>query len=306
MPNRITILDGGMGRELKRLGAPFRQPEWSALALMEAPEQVARAHDAFIMAGADVITTNSYAVVPFHIGERTFAQHGQSLAALSGKLARNSASKAGHAVSVAGSLPPLFGSYRPDLFDASLASNIITPLVAGLSPYVDVWLAETLSSQAEVQVVAEALANDDRPRWFSFTLEDGEPAAFARPPRLRSGESIEQALKAAAEAGASAVLFNCSQAELMEGAIRRAREVVIDVTGSTFALGVYANSFAPQSNRIAANAGISELREDLDIQAYLAFARRWREAGAAIIGGCCGIGPEHIATLSQAIRLPAA
>ena len=33
-----TILDGGMGRELQRLGAPFRQPEWSALALMEGPE----------------------------------------------------------------------------------------------------------------------------------------------------------------------------------------------------------------------------------------------------------------------------
>ncbi len=43
MTARITLLDGGMGRELKRRGAPFRQPEWSALALMEAPETVERA-----------------------------------------------------------------------------------------------------------------------------------------------------------------------------------------------------------------------------------------------------------------------
>lgn len=42
----ITILDGGMGRELERRGAPFKQPEWSALAMMEAPEivKIGRAH----------------------------------------------------------------------------------------------------------------------------------------------------------------------------------------------------------------------------------------------------------------------
>ena len=43
MEHQTLILDGGMGRELQRRGAPFRQPEWSALALMEAPEQVVAA-----------------------------------------------------------------------------------------------------------------------------------------------------------------------------------------------------------------------------------------------------------------------
>ena len=65
----LTILDGGMGRELHRRGAPFRQPEWSALALTEAPDAVRDTHLDYIRAGAEVITTNSYAVVPFHIGE---------------------------------------------------------------------------------------------------------------------------------------------------------------------------------------------------------------------------------------------
>jgi S-methylmethionine-dependent homocysteine/selenocysteine methylase len=56
MTSNIVILDGGMGRELARMGAPFRQPEWSALALMEAPHFVRQAHDAFIAAGSQVIT----------------------------------------------------------------------------------------------------------------------------------------------------------------------------------------------------------------------------------------------------------
>ena len=55
----VRVLDGGMGRELQRIGAPFRQPEWSALALIEAPEYVLRAHQAFVAAGARIITTNS-------------------------------------------------------------------------------------------------------------------------------------------------------------------------------------------------------------------------------------------------------
>ena len=82
-----TILDGGMGRELKKIGAPFRQPEWSALSLMEAPEQVVAAHQSFIKAGAQVITTNNYAVVPFHIGHQRFEEEGERLTALAGQLA---------------------------------------------------------------------------------------------------------------------------------------------------------------------------------------------------------------------------
>ena len=57
----VRLLDGGMGRELQRIGAPFRQPEWSALALIEAPEFVLQAHRSFIAAGARIISTNSYA-----------------------------------------------------------------------------------------------------------------------------------------------------------------------------------------------------------------------------------------------------
>jgi len=69
-----------MGRELMRIGAPFRQPEWSALALTEGPQRVVQAHRNFIEAGAQVITTNSYAIVPFHISDDRFRLEGRELA----------------------------------------------------------------------------------------------------------------------------------------------------------------------------------------------------------------------------------
>ncbi len=291
----MLILDGGTGRELQRSGAPFRQPEWSALALIEAPEFVSRVHQAYIDAGADVITTNSYAVVPFHIGEERFAEMGASLAALAGKLARETADGAGRpngqGVRVAGSLPPVCGSYRPDLVDLERARRVLGVLIAGLAPFIDHWQAETLSTMAEAELVAELVAETGKPLWLSFTLQDEEPGA---PPQLRSGERVRDAALLAARLGAEALLFNCSQPEVMADALDEAR---IALGANTIRLGVYANAFPPMSAEAEANTGLSPIRADLTPAGYAAFARAWTEAGASVLGGCCGIGPEHIAVL---------
>ncbi len=289
----ITILDGGMGRQLARMGAPFRQPEWSALALLEGPDWVARAHRSFIQAGADVITTNAYAVVPFHIGEERFAERGRELAALAGRLAREEADAAGRPVRVAGSLPPLFGSYRPDLFAPERAPALFAELVAGQAPYVDLWLAETQSSIAEAAAAAAAVAGDDRPLWISFTLDDRPHVS----PRLRSGEGVAAAAAAAVELGAEAVLFNCSQPERMAGAIAAARAAAPDLP-----IGAYANAFPEIPDDHEANDALFGIRTDLGPDGYCAFAKAWVDAGATLIGGCCGVGPEQIAALSERLR----
>lgn len=297
-----------MGRELLRSGAPFRQPEWSALALMEAPDHVRRVHASFIAAGAEIITTNSYAVVPFHIGEQRFRERGPELVRLAGALAREAAQEARRPVRIAGSLPPLFGSYRPDLFRPDEAPALLSVLIEGLAPYVDFWLAETQGGIAEVRAVREALGNDERPLWLSFTLDDtGDAAAVAagrEPPRLRSGETVADAAAAAVEAGAAALLFNCSQAEIMEAAVKAA-STALRAAGSPIEVGVYANAFVPEPDpalKRPANAGLSPLRDDLDALGYLHFARRWVDAGATIVGGCCGIGPEHITELASTFK----
>lgn len=286
----LVVLDGGMGRELQRSGAPFRQPEWSALALSEAPEAVVGVHAAFIAAGAQVITSNSYAVVPFHIGEERFAQEGLQLATAAGQLARRAANASAQPVQVAGSLPPLFGSYRPDLFQPQRVAEVLKPLLEGLAPNVDLWLAETQSSIAEVRAIHSHLPADGKPFWVSFTLQDEDVDSV---PRLRSGEPVADAVEAVAELGVAALLFNCSQPEVIGAALDVARSI-IEARQADIAIGAYANAFPPQSKQATANDGLDELREDLDPPGYLAWARDWRGRGASLIGGCCGIGPEHI------------
>lgn len=295
----FTLLDGGMGRELKRSGAPFRQPEWSALAMIEAPDAVLAVHRSYVAAGAEVITTNSYALVPFHIGEERHASDAQMLADRAGTVARQAADECtSRKVLVAASLPPLFGSYRPDLFDAAEAGRLLAPLVKGLSAHADIWLAETLSATAEARVVADMLEGDPRPKWFSFTLEDGAADA-AMHPRLRSGEPVAEAVQVALASGAAAVLFNCSQPEVMEAAVIAARAALAQA-GSAIAVGVYANAFPPQPEEATANETLLPIREDLDPDGYLGWMHTWLGAGAGIVGGCCGIGPEHIAAMAAA------
>lgn len=295
---QITVLDGGMGRELLRIGAPFRQPEWSALALTEAPDQVVQAHVNFIEAGAQVITTNSYAIVPFHIGEHRFTNEATVLADISGRLAGQAAGLSDQRVLVAGSLPPLFGSYRPDLFDASEAPRIIDPLVEGLAGHVDVWLGETLGSIAEARAVRDALdraAGVDRPLWISYTLDDNGS--------LRSGEPVADAVAAALDLGAEAVLFNCCQAEAIADAI----VIAVARADGSASVGGYANRFAtPRTTSAiatprAANQDVSALRDDLDPQVYCDVVERWLDAGATVVGGCCGIEPAHIARIASLV-----
>ncbi len=289
----VTLLDGGTGRELMRIGAPFKQPEWSALSLIEAPEYVTRVHQSYVDAGADVITTNTYAVVPFHIGEDRFAAHGSEWAALAGSLARAVADASPRTVAVAGSLPPVCGSYRPDLVDIDRARPILAALIAALTPFVDHWQAETLSSLSEAELVGELTAPTAKPLWLSFTLDDNHAGPD---PRLRSGESVADAARLAQRIGATAILFNCSQPEVMADAVRTARAIC------DLKIGVYANAFPPQSDDAEANSTLCDIRADLDPAGYAAFARTWHDAGATIIGGCCGIGPEHISALGVVFK----
>jgi S-methylmethionine-dependent homocysteine/selenocysteine methylase len=298
----IRILDGGMSRELTRLGARLRQPEWSALALIETPNIVRRVHDEFIEAGADIITTNNYALVPYHFGEERFWSEGPSLIRLAGELARQAAEASeGRKVLVAGSLPPIFGSYEPERFDPTRVQTYLNVLVQELLPYVDVWLGETLSLVAEGEAVRFAVAKTGKPVWTSFTLADGTADAAATLPRLRSGEMVTKAAEWAAASGAEAFLFNCSRPEVMEQAVAAASAVFRELN-SAIEIGVYANAFEIGNEDGDANEILSEVREDLTIDNYSRFACEWTEHGATIVGGCCGIGARHIHKLARVLK----
>ena len=293
---KVMIMDGGMGRELKRMGAPFRRPEWSALALMEKPETVTQAHQSFVNAGAEIIISNTYAIVPFHIGQERFDEQGRALTKLAAKIARDVAKK-NDGVTVAGSLPPAFGSYRPDLFEVDKAADIYVPLIEEQESYVDVWLAETMSSKAEVDFLIGLIRKySEKPIWVSYSLLDrGEKnVADDAKPQLRSGEPVEMAIEQAKTFNIDAMFFNCSQVEEMSPALE-----IIERSDLTIPYGAYANAFVPIDKTKSVDSDETDLRDEMTPEAYFEFTKEWKDLGATIIGGCCGIGPEHILKLQN-------
>jgi S-methylmethionine-dependent homocysteine/selenocysteine methylase len=289
--HRQILLDGGMGRELRARGVELSETIWSASALLTAPDVVRQIHIDYIDAGAEVITTNTYGVIRTDLGNAGIEDRFAELNVLAGELARDARAASGRPVLIAGSLPPLRGSYRPDLVGPL---DELRPLYREqadlLATYVDLLLCETMSSGGEALAAASAAAETGLPVWVSFTLHDHDLG------RLRSGETIGDALQLLRDLPVEGVLANCCTPESISAALA---EIVC--SGRPFT-GGYANTFqsVPREWTLEGD-GFLPTRDDLDPEAYATYARTWLEAGATVVGGCCGTGPEHIRRLRTLI-----
>jgi S-methylmethionine-dependent homocysteine/selenocysteine methylase len=284
---KVVLTDGGMGQELLRRSGAAPTPLWSARVLIDEPELVRDLHVDFINAGAEVITINTYAATPERLEREGVGELFETLQRRGIDLAKAARDKAGNDVRIAGCLPPLFGSYKPELtlsFDETLA--IYRRVVAEQKDHVDLILCETMASAEEGLAAATAASEGGLPVWVSWTLGDNVEA-----PRLRSGETIAQAAAAIAHLKTEARLINCSMPEVVNAAMP-------DVMALGGATGAYANGFTSVSAlKHGGTVDVLAAREDLGPKSYAEFALNWVEAGAAIVGGCCEVGPEHIAVL---------
>ncbi|MFT7648568.1 MAG: S-methylmethionine-dependent homocysteine/selenocysteine methylase [Candidatus Poriferisodalaceae bacterium] len=291
----MILLDGGMGQELNRRGAK-ETPLWSAWALQHAPEMVAAVHADYVAAGADVLTVNSYATFRNRFEALGLDNQAPELTRVAGRLARQAADAADRHVLVAGSLPPLRNSYNPSP-DASAAELLVeyTELVEGLDPYVDFYICETMGAVDEARAASEAARSTGKPVWVAFTLQGGSGS------HMLDGTSFQTAIAAAP---AEAYLLNCASPESITSALPVLIKAVAGSDYYTAQTGAYANAFQemPQGWSIRDGDPLPSGRDDMDEQRHVEVTRRWLEMGATIVGGCCEIGPTHIAAMAAALR----
>ncbi len=293
LPDGLILLDGGMGQELISRNASSQGVLWSAKALFDFPEAVLAVHEDYIRAGADVITANSYACIRNNFEPQGLLDRLGEMNRLAVELAQRARDNSGKPVLIAGSMGPQRGSYRPDLVGTYEETEALYREQAEfLAPHVDMFICETLSCLTEARAAVTAATATGIPVWLSWSIEDSGVA------NLRSGESVHDAWKDIAEAGVSAVLLNCSPPE----AISEVLPSLVSI--SDVPVGGYANAFTPIPDKwdFHGDESIPPARIDLTPEAYSKHAANWLAAGARIIGGCCEVGPAHIAHLNRLLR----
>ena len=113
--------------------------------------------------------------------------------------------------------------------------------------------------------------------------------------RLRSGEDLSELAPILAETAPEAVLLNCSTPEAIRQGLRTLGEF-----GLPF--GAYANGFERiEAYFLKADSAVEDLqaRKDLGPSEYADHVDGWIAQGASIVGGCCEVGPDHIAEISR-------
>lgn len=291
--DKITILDAGMGKTLSMKGVEIPPTIWSANALIVAPEMVLEIHRENISAGARMITTNSYGIIPADLRKEGLEEKFVELNQSAGQLAQKAARESVEVVEVAGSLPPLNGSYRPDRV---LRKEIVEPIYRqqseALCPYVDIFLCETLSTIQEAVSAVSVTSELGKPVLVGLTLHDDQKG------KLRSGESLQDAIYALKKLNPAGILANCSLPERISDAMP-----ILVESGLSYR-GGYANAFCsvPKDWLLDGEKdtdGKLELRKDLSPERYREFVIEWVEKGANFIGGCCGTTAEHISLINE-------
>lgn len=279
----IILLDGSMGQELLRRAGDRPTPLWSAKVMIDHPGMVASVHADYRKAGATVHTTNTYSI--HHDRLEGTGLEDQFLAL------HMAALKEAEGVGVlAGSIGPLIASFRPDIHPPhDIALPLYAEIATIIAPHVDLILCETVASVAQAKAVLEAATATGKPVWLSLTVDDVDGT------RLRSGEPLTDVLPIAQNA--AAILINCALPEAISASL--------DVLAKgNLPFGAYANGFTKITAAFLEDKPTVDAltaREDLDPKAYAAFAMKWIDQGATIVGGCCEVGPAHIAKMAETI-----
>jgi S-methylmethionine-dependent homocysteine/selenocysteine methylase len=281
----LLVLDGAMGTELQRQGIDVGLPLWSARALLTDPDSVLWIHQQYILAGADIVTTNTFRTTP-----RTFARAG--LPDRSALLTRQAvdlalqarSDGAAHSVLIAGSMAPLEDCYRPDLVpdNAVLAAEHAEQARRLAHAGVDFLLIETMGTIREAETACRGAGLTGKEFIVSFLCgPDG---------RLYGGESIADAVGTIAPLGPVAFSLNCISPRVIQPALHALMHA------TPLPVAVYANV-----GKSGYEQG-GELVVDVDLEEYVSFAEDWKRQGVRIIGGCCGTSAVYIEALGTRLK----
>jgi S-methylmethionine-dependent homocysteine/selenocysteine methylase len=297
----VVILDGAVGTQLQAMGVPMNNFAWAAAALQTHPDTIRHMHEAYIKAGVDIITTNTYASAKHNLEPLGLGDLATELNIRAVTLAREARDRAAkdRPVYIAGSISN-FGlitggeprrsrtllnrsAMTPEQTQAHLRQQAEILVDAG----VDFLLCESTGSLQHRKWVSQACTLAGVPKWVGFKahIDKGDST-------VRTGYSSEtplaQTLDEVLPLGASVVSVFHSNVDDTASAL----PIVMEKWRGP--LGVYPEAARTDYVDTYANP---EVQNNISVEGFVDLARKWVGQGVQVIGGCCGIGVDYIRPL---------
>lgn len=276
------IMDGATGTELEKRGVPMDGVLWNALATASHPEVLQAIHRDYLAAGAQIIIANTFSSSRFMLAHGQEEGRFESLNRSAVRVAQAARREHGSPCWVAGGIssntlhrsPPPLATMRRDFFDqAALYADEGVDLIA----------LEMMQEADATQAAMEAVADTGLPAWVGFSVKVAADGAVWN---LRGDTLFSAILQDLDLSAVQAVGIMHSLTEHVQPALDVLR---LHWRGPMY---VYAHS----GDFIMPNWQFSDIISPPD---YARVAAAWVGSGVAAVGGCCGLGPEHISQLAQ-------
>ncbi len=297
--NQIPIiLDSGVATELERRGTPMRPGQWAGCASIDDYEALVQTHLAYIEAGADVITINSYAssrlmLEPAGLGDQVQEINQRNIAA-----AMEARNQAQAPVAIAGSLSHVIpfqegaegAKQQPPISEETLSASYQELITLFEKEGLDLLLLEMMSLPSRMIPLFECAQASSLPVWCGLSARRPTPHA-----ELESWHDSSVSFEAITELAAS---YHFEGMGIMHTAVDAIADCLALI--QRYHSGILAAY--PDSGFFAAPHWHFE--EIIPPDQLLEFAQQWQAQGCSVFGGCCGLGPEHTHKLCE-LRNPA-
>jgi 5-methyltetrahydrofolate--homocysteine methyltransferase len=283
--SRTLVADGAMGTELQRAGLPIGEPgeRWT----LEHPDRIQAIHDAYVAAGSDATITCSFGANPWVLGRYGLVDRLEDINRAAVAIARRAA---GPGRFVLGDIGPCGGFLEPlgDVNADALQAAFLRQALALIDAGADGIIIETMSAIEEAVIAVGSARAAGAPFVIASLAFDRLPNGRVR---TMMGVSPEQAATRLAQAGADVVGANCGT----KLAVEDFAGIVTAFRGAT-SLPIMIQPNAGQPDLVDGRAVYRLSPAD-----YATAMRAVIDAGAAVVGGCCGTTPAHIAAVSQLV-----
>lgn len=287
-----------MGTEIERRGAPMKLPLWSAQALLDDPALVQAIHRDYLLAGAQVITTNTFRTHARDLRQAGLNDQAKHLTQLAVHLARQARDEATNEHSdlqrtaIAGSMSPLEDCFAPERSPVRARSLLEHREIAEhlAEAGVDLLLIETMGRIDECCAAIEAAATTGLPLWLSVVgRSDG---------RLLGGESFEALTRALHGLPVQALLINCTQLADLPLVVPALLAAIAQTPEATpLACGLF-----PHTGHSDPKLGWQTHTSDPESFAESLFAELQAHPALQLVGSCCGSTPEWTRALRDRVH----